>query len=287
MSTAGSRLASVTRTDFLNVRRAKLVWAPVALYTLFMLIFFWGQSSQRNPEFYQVLFNLLGVGGVLVIPLIALVAAYLSVAGERESGTITFSLGLPVGRTEFLLGKFLSRSAVVLVGTLVSFAIGTVAAKAFFVPDMAFEWLDYLGFIALTGLYAMGYVAVALAISSLTASRSRAMSGAIGFFFVFNVVWYFLPIGPQQMLEFIGDQIGHDFSQNTLEFVFSIPPTGAYLNAGRLVFPTKFFEDGTGATDIAADPFYLQGWFMLLMLVAWVVVPLALARWRFGKAQLG
>jgi len=286
MSSTRSRALSVARIDFLNVRRAKLVWGPVALYTLFMVLFFWGQSESDEPDFYLVLWNLIGVGGALVVPLIALVAAYLAIAGELESGSITYALGLPVSRGEFVAGKFLSRSGVVVVGIVVSFLLGIVASLIF-VPDMDFEYGDYVFFVGITALYGLAYVSVALAISAATSSRSRAMSGAIGFFFVFNLVWNFLPVGPVQMLEFLGDQLGVEFSDDLLELVYSLSPTGAYLNSSQLLIPDRLLQTVGSAASSPTDPFYIQGWFMLVILAAWVVVPLALGYWRFQRAQLG
>ena len=278
---------AVARRDFLDVRRAKLVWAPAALYTLFMLIFFWGQSTGDSPDFYAVLWSLLGVGGALVIPLIALVAAYLSVAGERESGSIKFTLGAPVDRSAVVLGKLLARSVVVVAGLLFSFVVGTLVAQVL-VPGMSFEFGDYGVFIAVTLLYALAYVSVAVGISAATASRSRAMGGAIGFFFLFNLVWNFLPVSPNEMLEFLLEQLGENPEnyENLLEFVFSLSPTGAYLNSTKLFMPDRFLE-GVGTAQSAGDPFYIQGWFMIVILAAWVVVPLALGAWRFGNAQIG
>jgi ABC-2 type transport system permease protein len=278
---------AVAKRDFLDVRRAKLVWAPAALYTLFMLIFFWGQSTSDSPDFYQVLWGLLGIGGALVVPLIALVAAYLSISGERESGSIKFTLGAPVDRSAVVTGKLLARSVVVVAGLLVSFVIGTLVAQVL-VPGMSFEYGDYAVFIAVTLLYALAYVSIAVGISAATASRSRAMAGAIGFFFLFNLVWNFLPVSPTQMLEFLLEQLGEnpDNYENLLEFVFSLSPTGAYLNSTKLFMPERFLET-VGTAGSTGDPFYIQGWFMLVILSAWVLVPLALGTWRFRNAQIG
>jgi len=278
-------VADVVRKDFKDVRRAKMVWAPAALYTLFMLLFFWGQSNSAQPDFYRVVWSLIGVGGSLLVPLIALVAAYLAIAGERESGSIKFLLGLPNTRSDVVLGKTLSRAAVVIAGLLVSFVVG-VGAAAVLVPDMTFEYGDYAVFVAVTLLYALAYVSVAVAISAASASRSRAMGGSIGFFFLFNLVWNFLPVGPVQMIEFLSDEFGVEVSDSVTELIFSVSPTGAYLNGVlKLVMPERF--NAQAGAVVADPPFYIEGWFMMLILLAWVVVPLALGTWRFRRAELG
>lgn len=280
-------ILAVAKRDFLNVRRAKLVWAPVALYTVFMVLFYWGQSQSPNPDFHVIIWSLLGIGGVLVVPLIALVAAYLSIAGERESGTIKYTLGAPIDRSAVVLGKLLSRSAVVIVGLLVSLAIG-VPISLVLVPEMTVEYGDYLVFVAITMLYAFSYVAVAVGISATTGSRSRAMAGAIGFFFLFNIVWNAFPVRPEQMVSFLIEQLGRDPSnyQNLIDFIFAISPTGAYLASSQLFMTNDFLVEVDNVPDPNA-PFYLQGWFMIVILVAWVVVPLAIGTWRFKRADLG
>ncbi|QGN06935.1 ABC transporter permease [Halorhabdus sp. CBA1104] len=278
-------LLAVARRDFLDVRRAKLVWAPVALYTAFMLLFFWGQSTSADPDFYPIIWGLVGLGGVLLVPLIALVAAYLSIAGERESGRIKFTLGVPVSRTAVIGGKLLARGAVVLLGLAVSLAL-VVPIAMVFVPEMTIEYGDYLVFAAMTLAYALAYVSVAVGISAVTASRSRAMAAGIGFFFVFNIGWNFLPVNPMQMIEFVLDQFGMTAPEEVLELVFSLSPTGAYLNATKLYMPNRFLE-GVGNVVLSDPPFYIQGWFMVVILAAWIVVPLVLANWRFSRAQLG
>ncbi|ELY92625.1 ABC transporter permease subunit [Natrialba taiwanensis] len=274
---------SVAKRDLLDVRRAKLIWVPVALYVLFMLLFYWGQSNSMNPSFYRIMLSLATIGGVLLIPLVALVAAYLSVAGERESGSVRYQLSLPVSRTDVVLGKLLSRVSVVSGALLASFAIGLVAAWTL-VPEMSVEYGDYAVFVALTLLYALAYVSIAVAISAATASRSRAMGGAIGFFFVFNIIWNFLPIGPEYMARFVFEELGLSYADSHLEFIFSLSPTGAYLNGLGLAFPAEQFP---GLVGSGFDVFYLQEWFMLVILVAWVVVPLGLGIWRFRRADLG
>lgn len=275
---------SVAKRDFLNVRRARLVWVPVVLYVLFMLLFYWGQSNAANPDFYVIMFSLATVGGVLLVPLVALVAAYLSIAGERGSGSIRYQLSLPVSRTDVVLGKLLSRAGVVLGSLLGALAFGIVVAWTL-VPEMAVEYGDYAAFVGLTLLYALAYVSIAVAISAATASRSRAMGGAIGFFFAFNVGWNFLPVGPAYMAEFVLEELGLSYAEEHIQFIFSLSPTGAYLNGLGLVFPDVAMGGGQAVSE--ADAFYVQDWFMLVLLAAWVVVPLAAGIRRFRRADLG
>lgn len=274
-------LQAVVRKDFLDVRRSKLVLGVGSLYTLFTVLFFYGVgSSGGNAEIYGALFSMAGIS-VLVVPLIALVAAYLSVAGERESGSLKFLLSYPNDRRDVVLGKFVARSGIVAASLLFAFVVGLGMAFYYFAEvDVG----TFIGFVALTLTYAVTYVSIAVAISAATGSRSRAMGAAIGSWFLLNVFWNFFPINPQSIATFVADKLGTSVSAEVQELIFSLSPTGAYLNSLELVFPAdRIAQQG----QTTATPWFLEGWFMLLILAFWLVVPLALGIWRFERADLG
>lgn len=274
-------LQAVVKKDFLDVRRAKLVWGVGLLYTAFAVLAFWGTGSNPNSEIYNALFSMAGVA-VLIIPLVALVAAYLSVAGERESGNLKFLLSYPNSRRDVVLGKFIARSAIVVAAIVFAFVVGLGMAFYYF-PTV--ELTDYAGFVGITLVYALSYVAIAVGISAATSTRSRAMGAAIGSWFVLNVFWNFLPIQPATVIEFLADKLGTTVSQNFKDLVWVLSPTGSYFNALSLIFPARI--TGAQAGETAADPFYLQPEFMFVILAFWIVVPLALGYWRFERADLG
>jgi len=62
----------------------------------------------------------------------ALIAAYLAIAGERESGSLKLLLGLPPSRGEVLVGKFLGRSGVVAIGLVLGFLVSGVVTVAIY-----------------------------------------------------------------------------------------------------------------------------------------------------------
>jgi len=175
----------------LDVRRAKIVWFVGAFYTLFMvLLVYFGQNGRSDPTILGALWNLTAIGAMF-IPLIALVTAYLAIAGERESGGIKYLLSIPNSRRDVVLGKFATRTAIVSASIVVAFLVGGVLTLLWYPsPEM-----DTFGIMAaLTVLYALTYVAVAIAISAATASRSRAMGGSIAFFFITSVLNVFGPL---------------------------------------------------------------------------------------------
>jgi ABC-2 type transport system permease protein len=268
----------VAKKDFLDVRRAKIVWFVGALYTLFMvLLVYFGQNTQSEPSILNALWNLTAVGAMF-IPLIALVTAYLAIAGERESGAIKYLLSVPNSRTDVVLGKFVTRTGVVSAAILLAFLVGGVLTLAWYPsPEM-----DTFALMAgLTVLYALTYVAVAIAISAATASRSRAMGGSIAFFFVTSVLNVFGPL--QLAVDYLlNDLAGLEVSMNQIVFVQAlISPTAAYVNSTGLAFPAGF---NTIPPEL---PWFLQGETMLVVMLGWLVVPLALGIRQFRRADLG
>lgn len=275
-------LVAVARKDFRDVRRAKLLWFVGGIYTLFAVLFFYVGSTNENPDVMVQLWNMSGLA-VLLIPLVALVAAYLSVAGERESGSIKYLLSIPNRRRDVVLGKFVSRAALVLGAILLAFAVAA-ALSAVWYPDL--ELPTFARVTGLTLLYTLAYVSVAVGISALTASRSRAMGAAIGYFFVFNVLWIqgsaFSVIGALRFV--FEDTLGVQLAENTEMLIQSLSPTTAYLQSLRLAFPDGY-RDIPPADP--STPFYLEPEFMLVLLAAWIVLPLLVGYLQFQRADIG
>ncbi|WP_256300092.1 ABC transporter permease [Haloarchaeobius salinus] len=277
-------LQGVVKKDFLDVRRAKLVWGVGLLYTLFTVLYFYGVGSTTNStDLGSQLYGLAGIG-ILVIPLIALVSAYLSVAGERESGSLKFLLSYPNDRLDVVLGKFIARSAIVSGAIVVAFLVGLGLGFYYFeTVDLA----TYAGFVALTLLFTLVYVGIAVGLSAATGSRSRAMGSAIGVWFVLNVFWNFLPIQPATIVQFVADKLSVDISDGVLTFIASLSPTAAYLSTLDLVL-ARNQATGKGFEGYSQpDVWFLDTWVMFVILAFWLVVPLALGYWRFQRADLG
>lgn len=277
-------VAGVVRKDVLDVRRSNLVRGVVLLYLAFNVLFFWGTGTSGSPDMYQSLWLMI-VLGILIIPLIALMSAYLSVAGERQSGNLKFLLSYPNSRRDVVLGKLVARSALVGGAVVFAYAVG-LALALYYYPEVFVG--DFLAYVGLTVLYALVYVSIAVGLSAATSARSRAMGAAIATWFALNVFWNFLPVQPVAVVEFLADKLGTSVSSNVKNLIWTLSPTGAYMNSMQLVFPDSFARRmGQRLWLDPNRPFYLEGWFTLVILAAWFVVPLALGYWRFERADLG
>lgn len=278
---------SVARKDFVDARRSKTLWGVGAVYVLFVALVVYVTGDR--PPGYEVgmaeALHLVGAVGIFVVPITALVAAYLAVAGERESGSIKYLLGLPNTRADVVVGKLLGRTAVVTLGLLVAFAV------ALGIGAVRLDSLDtgvFVPFVLLTLYFALVYVAIAVGVSAACGSRSRAMGGAVGVFLVFNVLWTAPAVSVVRALRFVvEDTLGLSGSPELYEFVRHLSPSFAYQRATGLVFedgpllPLRLFRPDEPI------PFYLEEWFMLVILGAWLVLPLVLGYLSFERTDLG
>lgn len=276
-----NHVLAVARNDFLNARRAKLIWGVIAIYVAFAAILFYSGSTAAQPDVSQTLFLQVFVTALL-LPLVAIAASYLAVAGERESNTISFVLSRPVARRSVVLGKLLSRMTVLALALVAVLVVGILMAVALYPAP---EVIDQLKFVGLTGLLVAAYVGTTIGISAACSTRSRAIAGAVGFYFVSNVLFLFGNISVVGMLRYVlEDLLSLGLAEATYTFIRSLSPAQAYLNSTLEIFNPTNFEQIQVPGEL---PFYLEPWFMVVILVVWTVVPVALGVLVFRNADIG
>ena len=273
----------VARKDFEDAVRSRMLWAITAVFLLFTAGAVYVRKSVLGdaPGLPDVTQFLTAPSG-LIIPLTALVVAYLAIAGERESGSIKILLGLPHTRGDVVFGKLVGRTAVVTVGILVAFA---GAALTLFTLFGDLPVADFLGLTIVTALFGLTFVGIAIGASAFAATRSRAMALAIGAFFLFQVIWDFVPLGVYYLVE---GGLPNPATQLPAWYylVQVLNPKNAYTQGSDVVFSGAGPIVPAEALAGSSVPFYVQNWFGLVVLVVWLVVPVALGYWRFQRADI-
>ncbi|MFB6354263.1 MAG: ABC transporter permease [Halobacteriales archaeon] len=267
----------VARKEFTDAVRARVLWAIVAVIGLLtagiVVATRFIPGIQPRPQ--------VGLGAAtefaaILVPILSLVAAYLAIAGERESGSMKVLLGLPPSRWEVLVGKFLGRGAVVAVGVALGFAIAGVGTAVAYgsVPLAAFAASTLL-----TAALGVVFVGIAVGISAATSTRARAMTGSIATYLVFVLLWDLLPQGLYFLLH---GQPPADTVPGWFLGLQALSPPGAYsgLIAAALAGP------GWAARLSGPRPVYLEPWFLGALLVAWTLLPLLAGYRRFERADL-
>lgn len=268
---------SVAYKDVNDASRSRGLWALFVLLAVLSVGYTFAHTYLGESTFHAFLGGLAGVVGVTLPPL-ALLVGYKSVIHERTSGSLFLTLSFPHSRRDFLAGKLLGRSAVLLGPTLVALTIaGAIGAVRYGTDGVVlFPW-----FLLATALYGLAFVGLAIGFSMATTVNRWVTLGALGAYFILVTFWG----GLHSMILVIL----HRFDVSVL----SNMPDWALLF--RLVGPNEAYDrllragfDVDLATRYAADgaPVYVDWWMGIVVLVVWFAVPLVVGFRRFGSADL-
>lgn len=268
---------AVARKDVRDSARAKSVWLLAGLFLLLFLGLTYLVPRLAGDEFADFL-TVSGGVVVMVLPLVAIVLGYKSVITERESGTIALLLSLPHSRRDVVIGKFVGRSVVLAVPT----AIGlVVAAPLVATRYSSFDPLHYLGFALATIVYGLAFLALAIALSLSTTASRRVTTAAFGAYVALVMFWGsvidFLVL---LLFRFQSDPLSNPPSWAT--FAKLLDPGTAYSYVLSDVI-------GTGVvTPVAAlgSQWYTEPPMAVVVLLAWLVVPLSIGYWQFDRTDL-
>lgn len=297
------RVLTVAGKDFNGVRRSQTLWAgAIALGFVAVLLSYANQGfNQSETEAVQSTFHFLTVVLSLLLPIVALVASYLAIAGERESGGIKFLLSLPNTRRDVFTGKLLSRLVFVSAGIGVMYIAATSVSLT---KHGAFPAGVIVGTLLLTIIYGAVFVSIGISLSATVASRSKAIGRSLVAYFVLVLLYLFPVIQISNVVRELHTTIlGMDANPDLYNAVEYTSPYLAYQKATNLAVPEnleqRFFEDsatnaqaavsqaGGEASKVALDlPFYLSDEFSLVILAVWLVLPLIVGYRAFKGADL-
>jgi ABC-2 type transport system permease protein len=281
--------AVVARKDFADARRSKALWGTTGLFVLLSagMAVMYATIPALRADVGSVTtlgyLTLLLAATTLFVSIAAIVVAAGSIAGERDSGSAKLLLGFPHSRRDVVLGKLLGRTAVLGVALLVGLALTLVVALVLF---DSVSFVDYGVFTLVTLLLVLVYVGIMVALSMTTGSGGRAMAYGIGAFVVLELLADLLP----NVALFVSN--GFSLAMDGplpgwVAFLNVLTPTAAYTNAlGWFLGDGSAAELALGGTLGGPIPFYLTGWASVVLLVAWLVVPLALGYRAFATADL-
>lgn len=272
---------TIARKDFQDARRSRMLWGATGLFLLVVC----GILLIDPPEggtATDAMATMIGVS-VFFVPIVVIVMSYLSITGERESGSIKYLLGLPVERRDVLVGKFVGRSAVAGLAVSIAFVCGAVVLGYQF---DTFPLVEYTQFVLLSLFFVIVWVGISVGISAMSHTRGQALAGTLGPYFLFSIVW--MLFDPQNGVRyFVEDLLGLNSMPQLYDFVLHISPSFTYLIAHN-----SFIDGGRAGDRYLGQyggeyPFYLADWFMIVILLVWATVPLAVGYLRFRNAELG
>ena len=283
-----NRSLVVAKRDFENARRSYLLWGVIGVFSVlvFLVTALPGLLSD-SPIGGRAAVVLITLPAGILVPVTAVVASYLAIAGEREAGSLKILLSLPPSRRDVVVGKLFGRSAVIGVAIAIAFVIGAVVSVLVY-GDLPL--VPYLLTTGLTALLGIAFVGLSVGLSAATSTRTRAMAPAIGLVIILGPLWS----GIVAAIRFVADfGLSIELAEETVQFLTILSPASGY---GRL-FNSVILPDllsGFGSVGIAGStpvdttgaPVYLQDWFVFGLMIAWIVVPVALGYWRFKGSDI-
>lgn len=277
------RLLQVARKDFRDSMRERQLYFLGGFFLLVgaLMGYIVGQSTGASGSALGR-FSLMAL--LFVGPLTATVVSYNGIVGKRESGEMRVLLSLPFARGEVVLGTLLGRLGVLVAVSTLTLLLATVIAAAM---GAAVSATHVLGALAVLSVALLAFVSIAVGISASTRTTTRAAGAAFGAFFLFLFrLWEVVPISIR-------------FVANGLNFPRGQPPTWAVV-WGQLSPLAGLRNAVSGvSTDLAAafggfvptppveaEALYLEPWFGAGVVVVWIVAPVAIGLYRFGRADL-
>lgn len=271
---------SIAKKEILdNVRNKWIIILTIIFASLTLVVSYFGSIfSQGWQDFGVTISGMMSLVQFL-IPIIGLMLGYAAIIGEIEKGSMSSLLSLPADRLEILLGKFFGLGGILSFTTFIGFGVAGIIIAA---NVSGVNYADYLIFIGSTILLGLVFLSLALFFSTLFKKRSTAMGGAILLWFLFNMI---LPI------VFIGVMVANISFESiasggfpdwyfTLELFNPLSVYSALISLN--VGPVSTMQ---GVLSISYPSFYSSG-LMVLILIAWIVVSLILAFWRFDKGDI-
>jgi ABC-type transport system involved in multi-copper enzyme maturation permease subunit len=219
----------------------------------------------------------------LLIPLIAIMLGFSTIAGEAEKGALSVVLSYPIKRVEVLIGKFLGLGSVLAVTPLIGFGLGGIVIIA---TVGAEEGLAYLAFIALTILLGLMYLSSILFISALCRTRVRAIAGGVILFFwamIYGLIIMSIYIATGGNYQDFFSPSGTGMLDLPGWFWGSIVFSPGDLN--QMAVMRAFDVNQAFGFQIEA-PDWLSIGFLLIIHFIWIIVPLILAYYVFKKRDI-
>jgi ABC-type transport system involved in multi-copper enzyme maturation permease subunit len=211
---------------------------------------------------------------LLLAPLLALVIAAGSIAGERERGNLTYLLSQPLHRWELLLGKFAGLSLAIGLATIAGFGIGGLFIALFASTMQAGTYLLLL--VLVLALVAV-MTGIGLAASVVSTTRIQAAGLAIVIWFTAVLFFDLVLIGMVSSTSLGGFGLLAALLLNPVEIVRVLAIIHLEPDLQVLGPFGSFLMEEVGKAGASA--------ILALALAVWVIVPLTAAAWLFERRE--
>jgi Cu-processing system permease protein len=125
---------------------------------------------------------------VYLVPLIALLLAFDAICGEMERGTLLMTLSCPISRSEFLIGKAIGHTLVLVFALVAGYGL-TAGLLLFMGGGSLSGLLDFARLIGTSVVLGICFLATGYVLSSLTRQSRTAAAASIAAWLVMVVLY--------------------------------------------------------------------------------------------------
>lgn len=213
---------------------------------------------------------------IFLIPLIALLISHDAIVGEMERGTMLLLLSYPVSRVQVIIGKYIGHFAILTIATIIGYGIAAIALLVSGGAAGWASWMNFGGMVLSSILLGMVFVAIGYLISTLVRERSTAGGIAIGVWLFFVLIYDMAFLGVLVALQ------GHSLPSSVLNTFILLNPTDIY----RLINLGSVEARAVSGMGGVAENAGLGAVNLALSMLFWIIVPLAMAAYRFSRREL-
>jgi ABC-type transport system involved in multi-copper enzyme maturation permease subunit len=221
---------------------------------------------------------ILGISTIL-IPIIAIMLGYSTIAGEAENRSLYVVLSYPVKRSEVLLGKFIGLGFVIVVSCIIGFGAGGLIVAT---TVGTAQGAGYLVFIGLTILVGLLYLALTIMASAFCKRKVTALASGIIIFFwsmIYGMIIFGIYLGTGGSMEDLLTGQGGFPDWLWKSIVFS-PGDMYQFSVMRAFGITQMF----GASIDAPD--YMSLELLVGTMLLWTIIPMILAYIFFKRRDI-
>lgn len=271
---------AIAAKEFRDDLRSRWTIAIALLFAgLALAIAYFGGAAAGRTGFipFETTLASLTTLAAFVVPLIGLLLAYDTLAGERQQGTLLLILSYPVTRAQVLTGKFYGHSGALAVATVAGFGLAVLIIE-WLQPQARTlgAWLHLGNFVLSAALLGACFVTLASVISVLAGDKARAAGLALIAWLATVIIFDLV------LLAALVASRGSAWQRTLFPQLLYLNPIDVFrlinlssLGAGS---GNELFLGMTGAHA------YSQ-WTLYLALIAWIVIPLGLAQWLFRSQE--
>ncbi len=214
---------------------------------------------------------------IFLLPLIALLISHDAIVGEIERGTMPLLLSYPVSRWQVLLGKFAGHLAILTFAISLGYGAAALSLAATGASIDLDSWVAFAKMIGSSILLGASFIAAGYLISALVRARSTAAGIAVGIWLLFVVIY------DMALLGFLVMDQGRIISAESVNLLLLLNPTHVYR-----MFNLTASANVSGFSGMAglAEAITIRREVLLGALLAWTVLPLAIAAVAFSRREL-